>query len=453
MEYVTQTAPVDREEIPMEQSLKKSPFATYFLIGILAVFAVLSGFNFFFKPFSQYTPFSETVVTDVAQEQYVPEKIVPISQTEQVDAIVSKLTPDQKIAQLIALPIETEDFLASISAQAQARQEFESNQDAVSSAYVSFLAGEQLTQDDMEQFVPPTDLFLKEWGFVTLFGANISRTQATQVISYVDEKLATDTPVCSMVDHEGGTVQRLSGSSFTDLPSWQEQCDGELTDMFDPWKASAAELAQVGIDVVLAPVIDIATNHPILKSRVCSNDPEKVFTFSSALITTYQEAGILPVLKHFPGIGRSRKDLHTTFDKVSVDEDSVKLYKSLLEVYPYSAVMTSHVGVENQDATKPCSLSSDCVGQLSEEFPNVLLISDALEMKSTGVDDKSVYLEDVALQAANAGNDVLLFGSGVSQSDLKIVHDRLLREYNSSYEFREIVNAHVRKIIEYKVAK
>jgi len=64
-----------------------------------------------------------------------------------------------------------------------------------------------------------------------------------------------------------------------------------------------------------------------------------------------------------------------------------------------------------------------------------------------------VYLEDVALQAANAGNDVLLFGSGVSQSDLKIVHDRLLREYNSSYEFREIVNAHVRKIIEYKVAK
>lgn len=453
MESATQPTSAVFGEAPMEQPQKKSSVSTYVLITLLAVIAVLSGFNYFFKPFSEYTPFAPTESVPAEIEQVVLETTLPLTHTQKVDEIVSSLTPDEKIAQLIALPLETEDFLASIAAQAAQRQELAAEQENANSAYVGFLSGETLSEEDAAKFEPPPELFLKDWGFVTLFGSNISHTQATQMSAYIDDKNTQDVPVWIMVDHEGGTVQRLGGTGFTDLPSWQEQCSSELTDMAESWKASAAELSQVGVDVVLAPVLDIANAHPVLKSRVCSGDAAKVYEFSTALITTYNDAGILPVLKHFPGIGPTRRDLHVAFDTVEVQDESVSLYRSLLEVYPYSAVMTGHVGVTSQDETTPCSLSSDCVGQLHELFPDVLTITDALEMKATGVDNKTVYLEDVALEAVKAGNTVLLFGPTVTQGEIKIVHDRLLREYNDSFEFRELVNKHVRLIVDYKVAK
>lgn len=452
MEYSAQPASSTFAEIPMEQKQKKSPNYTYVLIAVLAIGAVLSGFNYFFKPFKDYVPFAETTVeTDATATQALV--TTPVSHAQRVEEVFEQLTPDQKIAQLIALPIEAEDFLASIAAQTAQRQALEQEQENASQVYVGFLTGETLTEEEAQKFAPPAELLLKEWGFVTLFGSNISHTQATQIIAYIDEKISTSLPVWIMVDHEGGTVQRLSGTGFTDLPSWQTQCAGELASMSEPWQASAAELSQAGVDVILAPVLDIADNHPVLKSRVCSGDPAKVYEFSTALITTFNDANILPVLKHFPGIGPSRKDLHVAFDSITVQEESVSLYRSLLEVYPYSAVMIGHVGVTNQDATTPCSLSSACVAELQEVFPRVLTITDALEMKATGVDNKTTYLEDVALAAVKAGNAVLLFGPSVTQSDAKIVHDRLLREYNNSFEFRELVNQHVKLIIDYKLAK
>lgn len=452
MEYQPLATEQSYFEPPMDGTQKKSPLATYVLIGVLALIAVLTGFNFFFKPFKDYQPLAETADQQEQQQAVVQEETANLAHDEAVAAAVAKMTPDEKVAQLIAAPIEAEDFLASIAAvaaeQSQSQAEREEN---TSAAYVGFLSGETPNPDDFQSV--PTEVFLKDWGFVTLFGANISEIQATQIISYIDEKNAQDVPVWIMTDHEGGSVQRLSGAGFTDLPSWQAQCATEITELLDPWKASASELKKVGVDVVLAPVLDLADNHPVLKTRTCSSDPGVVFEKATAFITTFNEFDILPVLKHFPGIGKTQRDLHVAFDSVTAEQSSVDLYHSLLEVYPYSAVMTSHVGITNQDATVPCSLSAECVGQLKEVFPHVLTITDALEMKSTGVDNKEVYLEDVALAAVRAGNDVLLFGDGVSQSDLKIVHERLLREYNNSVEFRNMVNQRVTRITDYKMAK
>ncbi len=374
---------------------------------------------------------------------------------QEVAHVVEMLTPDQKIAQMIAIPIESEDFLASISALAIEKEQFNAeHKNATNMAYLGFLVDKETTASASAAPLPPLELFWKNWGFVTLFGENISQTQATQMISYIDEhNMIDELPIWVMVDHEGGSVQRLGGAGFTNLPSMREFCQTNKSQRLEPLVASAGELSQVGVDVILAPVVDIASSHPVLKSRICSGDVGEVFEAAAAFMTVFHEHNILPVLKHFPGIGDTNRDLHTAFDSVSASTASVELYKKLLGVYEYSAVMTSHVGIVDQDETLPCSLSKNCVGQLSQEYPRVLIMSDALEMKSTGVDNQTVYLEDVALQAAYAGNSVLLFGPDVTQSDLKIVHDRLLREYNASYEFRSIVNAHVTQIVQYKLAK
>ncbi len=429
-------------------SSKKSPITTYILIAILAVMAVLMGANYFFKPFSEleFMPEKQGISEEIASQEPIQNTVNVTDTQEEIEALVATFSPEDKIAQLIAVPIDAEEMSASMSALAEAVS------GDTSPAYVGFLTGETTpTGDAAGSSAQP--LFLENWGFATLFGSNISFFQGQKIISFLKETSLGPVPRWILVDHEGGSVQRFSGTGFTDLPSWQEQCQMQSEDRVALLTQSATELHDVGVDAVLAPMLDSAKNHPILKTRICSNEPLVIYEASTEFVSIFNEFKVLPVLKHFPGIGGAKKDLHTSFDTVTVTDDDVELYSTILDVYPYSGVMTSHVGVENQNATAPCSLSKDCVGQLYEKYPQVLTFTDALEMKATGVDNETVFLEDVALQAIEAGNTVLVFGDGVPQSELKIVHERLLREFHDSYAFREKINANVALVLRYKLAK
>ncbi len=71
-----------------------------------------------------------------------------------------------------------------------------------------------------------------------------------------------------MVDHEGGSVQRLNGEGFTILPSWKRMCNQTAELRQSSLASSAAELAAVGIDVVLAPVVDVSHSNIVLRDRV-----------------------------------------------------------------------------------------------------------------------------------------------------------------------------------------
>ena len=432
----------------MSNQRKPSPVPTYLLIGFLAVLAVLTGYNYFFQPFAsskqqQFEETTQSTPTAAPTQQKFQNK------QEEIAALVANMTPDQKVAQLLAAPVNAQELVATFSARAVM---YERAQE--SDPYVSFLDGSAPTSVEQQPgLLTIEEYFLKDWGFVTLFGTNISVDEARAAILFLKSGDTEPVDRWILVDHEGGTVQRLSGAGFTDLPSWQQYCQTELPERIPLLTASAAELKGIGVDAVLAPMLDISTNHPVLKTRVCSGDPLIVFEAVKEFVTIFNENQVLPVLKHFPGIGSTTKDLHVASDSVTVSDNDVSLYRAVLDVYPYSAVMVSHAAVQSQDSTQPCSLSRDCVGQIYAEYPDVLTFSDALEMQSTGIDNKEVFLEDVALQAVQAGTTVLVFGEGVSQSELKIVHERLVREYTNSFEFRELVNQNVARILQYKLAK
>jgi len=430
-------------------SNKKSPVLTYVLIFVLVVVAVLTGVNNYFRPFDEIVLGEPKDIPQVTpQSMSTTESADMVDIEKEIETLVATFSPEEKIAQIIAVPIDTEEFMASISAFSS---EVDENGSIDSSEYVGFLTGKISPSNASDNQTVP--LFLEDWGFATIFGSNVSAQQAESMISFLKRTALISVPRWILVDHEGGSVQRLSGPGFTDLPSWQEQCKLKSEDRVKLLTQSATELSNVGVDAVLAPMLDIAKRHPVLKTRICSDDSTVIFESASEFVSVFNALKVLPVLKHFPGIGSAKKDLHTAFDTVTVTEADIDLYSSILDVFPFTGVMISHVGVENQGATAPCSLSSDCVGQMYQKYPEVLTFTDALEMKSTGVDDAEVYLEDVALEAVKAGNTVLVFGDGVSQSDLKIVHERLLREFHSSYEFRERVNKNIALILRYKLAK
>ncbi len=407
---------------------KRSAITTNMVIAVLVLLAIVTGYNYFFAPFSEL-PQS---LVETEQPTIAPS---PEATVQDYRYMVESMTAEEKISQLLALPIDLDAYDASAAAVASDS----SKPVAETAGLIDFIVGGGAPQEEKSA-----------WGFVTLFGTKVDYELAQQAIMAYTNTQEDDLPIWTLVDHEGGTVQRLSGEGFTTLPSWREACSMDSEQRGELWQKSANELQKVGVDVVLAPMLDIAANHPVLKTRICSDDPETTAVAAGEFVATMQSFGIMSVIKHFPGIGQTKKDLHKSFDTVTVTQDDVELYKFILGAYPQTGVMVSHVGVDNQDESIPCSLSVSCVGQIHQLFADTILYSDALNMKAAGVDGG---VAATAQKALEAGLTVLVFEPGVSESDLREVQTQLVGRYNDSYEFRELVNTAVELVLQHKLAK
>lgn len=287
-------------------------------------------------------------------------------------------------------------------------------------------------------------------GFVVLFGEQIDFDEAHATVTEIlNENLPADQPLIA-VDHEGGRVQRLNGDDFTVLPTWKRVCGQTSVQQTTQFASSAAELKKVGIQVVFAPVVDVADNNIILKDRVCSGDPEVVGEVALKFVNAFEKEHILPVIKHYPGLGSATQDTHETFTSVTISEKDVAPFKFILDQYPNLGVMTAHVGVDNQSSQLPCSLSFSCVNQLFELYPDVIVFSDALEMNAAAYDGQSPdipkSLEQVTIDAILAGNTVVVFGPEVTTTQLESILSRMKLEYTKSSEFRTRIDQAVAKI-------
>lgn len=402
----------------------------YFFILLLGSIALLLGYNYFYRPFE--IPSSNSAESNRGSTQDTILQNTP-------EYILSQLSDREKVSQLIAAPVVVTEYFAEEKV-------------ATDEAAERVEASEETNMGEAADTAEPKDI---RTGFYTLFGSEVARFQAQEVIMDLKKKNTVATLIPKVaVDHEGGAVQRLSGDGFTKLASWKEICSLETLDRQADLKRSANELRQIGIDVVLGPVLDVG-NNAILKDRVCSTTEYAIVADRSMdYVTIFTNVGIMPVLKHFPGIGQTKKDLHTSFDSVSVLENDVKLYKYILDQSEKTAVMVAHVGVTSQDTQVPCSLSQYCVGELHAAYPNILIFTDALEMEAALYDKENPRvpknLQQVSKEAVLAGNNVLVYGQSVTQQELSEIIDTLVIEYQSNPLFKPLIDQSVLKIIQYK---
>jgi beta-N-acetylhexosaminidase len=393
---------------------------TIILFIFLVFMIALLGFNYFFEPFRQVVVEQFIQPKDEVSEKLNKDKTV-------VETIFGRFDEKDKIGQLISWPIVIEN--------------------------------EELSDNDLTEDVYLDYLSRKNPGFFTLFGSQISTSSAKQTIDKLIDHNGSVLLPWIAVDHEGGSVQRLTGEGFTKLASWSSICDLEKQSAQRALGKSAIELSEVGVNIVLAPMVDVGSPKGTLKSRICSAKPDTVVSKANLFINTFQEHGILPVLKHFPGIGKINVDLHEQFAIGRVGVDDVFVYRTLLDFHPEIGVMTAHIGLDNQFAEIPCSLSQDCVGELIDNYQKALVFTDALEMKSAfhlpeASEEAEVIeltLSDVSKKAVLAGNNVLIYGPSVRLEQLSEVYDMLVREYNYDQEFRQKVDQSVKKIISYKL--
>jgi beta-N-acetylhexosaminidase len=367
-----------------------------FLIIILFVITILMAINYFFKPFyKEMDKINDEIESDIEQMSELDEKIKALEQ----------MTSAEKVAQVMAVPLViNEDPQATFSA-----------------------------------------------GFIILFGKNIASQSAklavNQVLSQYHQSIFY--PLI-MVDHEGGVVQRLNGKGFTKLPSWQQMCNLEASESAEIFKKSAEELANVGVNIVLAPVVDLGKNS-VLKSRVCE-DQKKLANTAKSFIINFGQYNIMSVIKHFPGLGSITKDPHYYYEETQINADDTRMFRDLLDIFPNLGVMTAHIGVKDRFEGLPCSLSKDCLTGFVNSYPESLIFVDALDMKSVllGGVASPRSLTEVSKQAVLAGNDVLLYGEAVKPAELSEVLVGLVLEYENSEEFKLQINKSLEKIINLK---
>ena len=265
-------------------------------------------------------------------------------------------------------------------------------------------------------------------GGVVLYPENIvSPGQLKSLTAYLRNAKSNSIPFIA-VDQEGGLVQRLARrTGHTDFPSANSIAANPSYSAEESVKrlygAMAAELAEAGFNLNLAPVIDLDLNpaNPVIGARERSfgSDPKRVTDFARAFIEAHRRENVVTAAKHFPGHGSSQTDSHESFSDISKTwrDRELEPYRVLAQEGLLDMVMVGHLYHPRfSDGSKlPASLSGRAVRSLRDPhwlaFKGVVM-SDDLEMGA--VEDYPV--EERVIKAINAGTDLIMFSNVMSEN-------------------------------------
>ena len=230
-----------------------------------------------------------------------------------------------------------------------------------------------------------------------------------------------DAPV--FIDQEGGRVQRLGPPSnyWRKYPQARAYGDLYAKNPLAALRAArhvgrlmAEDLIEAGITANCLPVLDVpqAGSHDVIGNRAYSLNIEHVMALARAHTAGFMDGGVLPVMKHIPGHGRSEVDSHHNLPVVNAGRTELEQ----IDFPPFAAfadlpmAMTAHVIYTAIDKTAPATLSRKVVKSVIREAIGFrgLLMTDDLSMKAL-----SGTLAEKCDKALNAGCDMLLHCSGI----------------------------------------
>jgi len=220
------------------------------------------------------------------------------------------------------------------------------------------------------------------------------------------------------IDQEGGRVARLTpATGFPKIAS--EASIGKLDDeaAATTWgRLIATTLASVGVNLNLAPVVDLNVNprNPAIGAldRSFSADPAIVTKLALAEIRAHHESSVATALKHFPGLGSATAN--TDFGVADVTKTwsrtELEPFRAIVASGVADAVMAGHLVNRTLDPDHPASLSRAIVTDLlrGELGWQGVVITDDLE---AGAITSSFGREEAIALAIEAGNDLLLLAN------------------------------------------
>ncbi|MCP4835827.1 MAG: beta-N-acetylhexosaminidase [Phycisphaera sp.] len=253
---------------------------------------------------------------------------------------------------------------------------------------------------------------------VILFARNAgSRVEVAATIARV-KALATDPtdPILVCVDQEGGGTVRFR-DGFDPPPSMREVGLGGVDSASEVGTRLAADLRPIGVDLDLAPVVDVDSNpaNPVIGSRSFGRDPGEVGRCGAALVQAMQSGGVAACGKHFPGHGDTDSDSHHDLPVLRHGMERLDLvelppFRAIIEA-DVASIMTTHVVFEALDPGVPATMSRPAIDGLLREnlgFDGVV-VSDDLEMAAIAdLPELRGDLGEAAVRAVDAGVDLVL---------------------------------------------
>lgn len=269
-------------------------------------------------------------------------------------------------------------------------------------------AGPVLTAEERD-FFRDFDPF----GFI-IFSRNVETPDQLRRLT-ADLRAAVGRDAAILVDQEGGRVQRLRS------PHWREWAPpldfvraagpNAARAMGLRYRLIARELHDVGIDANCAPVGDLieAGTHPFLANRCYGTDPAVVSAIGRAVADAHLAEGVLPVIKHMPGHGRSEVDTHHDLPTVHASRETLAArdFVSFRALNDLPMAMTAHLVFTAHDS-RPATQSPAMIRVIRDDIGfGGLLMTDDLNMQALQGD-----LSSRTTAAMAAGCDLALHCKG-----------------------------------------
>ena len=247
----------------------------------------------------------------------------------------------------------------------------------------------------------------------------------TELTDAMRQTLASDTPLFTAIDEEGGLVARRANNAAFDLPQYESAAavgtSGNPEDARAMGRTIGGYLKEYGFNLDFAPVADVNTNpdNPVIGTRAFSSEPQTAADLVGGACAGFADAGIACTLKHFPGHGDTSEDTHVgtvTLNKTLDDLRSCELVPFDQNVNNAPLIMAAHITVPQVTGDDtPASLSSVMLTDLlrGELGYQGLIVTDSLAMQAI----TDVYTPgQAAVKALQAGADLLLMPNGLADA-------------------------------------
>lgn len=365
---------------------------------------------------------------------------LPVSAVSNVDNIISKLTLEEKIGQMITVSVENWND-----------------------------EGFTVMEDKVAEIISASSV-----GGVILFEENLQDTEQIVNLTTAFQNAALNSksklPLFISTDQEGGEVVRLKyGTSLPGNMAIGATNNAQYANNIGSILGS--ELSALGINVDFAPSLDVNTNpqNPIIGLRSYSSDPNIVSRLGVQTINGLQSKNVVAVAKHFPGHGDTYTDSHTGLPIVNKSLQEIEAcelvpFKSAIE-NDVDMIMTAHIQfpqieketvvseVTGNEVVLPATLSKTIITDIlrGKMGYNGVVTTDAMNM---GAIADNFTSSQACILAINAGVDMLLMPVSLENESSNRVLTDLIGNIKSAVKDGRIkesrINESVKRILQLK---
>ena len=260
-------------------------------------------------------------------------------------------------------------------------------------------------------------------------------------------------PILISIDQEGGRVNRMP-DEILNLKSATKIANTKNIGLIkESGSIIGKMLKETGILMNYAPTLDIRRfeeNHPI-GDRCYGNNKEDVTKYGIEVMKQMQGEGVIPVIKHFPGHGLTKKDSHFKIPKITqkieeLEENDIVPFEEAIKEGA-DAIMVGHLIIKDIDSKYPASLSKEIINKYLINKYNYkgLIITDDLKMMAIRL---HFNMKFAVKKAIEAGNDIIMVGLPYCEIE-KIIKD-ITKKVKSGEIDENRINSSVKKILEIK---